>query len=282
MWNQEDFEKRLNEVSEEEFDDSLLLMLEEGVRVEIPQYAQDILKSFQKINRSIVFLDSETSTSDPNKHIFAICNTFKMPVSFALQNLNKLLLALKSVKTNDIIIYSEYIHIERKDDEGTRREMKVHHHDNFDLIESPAKAYETKNMDNIYEMMELDPDFSDADLSFNLSSSDMRSIKEANKIMDGRENQIIFTFSEGIMSISISDEADEVADTWRVEIPIPYSGDEFELVYHTAVLDKLIYGEYTVYAYEDGIAGFRLNPIEVDGEKIDLGLTYIVTIGSDY
>ncbi len=281
MWTQEEFEERLDQVPEEDFDGALLMMLEEGVKVNIPEYAQDIMKSFQKINRSIVFLDSETSTVDVNKRIFALCTSFKMPISFALQNLNKLLLALKSVKTNEIVIHGEYIQIEREDDKGTRREMTVHHHDNFDLIESPAKAYEKHNMDNIYEMMDLDPNFADADLSFDLSGSDMRSIKEANKIMDGRENQITFTFKEGFMSISISDEADDVADTWKVETPIPYDGDEFELIYHTADLDKLIYGEYTVYVYEDGIAGFRLKPIEVDGEMIDLGLTYIVTIGSD-
>lgn len=280
MWNQDEFTERLNEISEDDFENALSMMLEDGVLIKMPEHVQEILRSFQRLNKSIVFLDDETATKDVNSRIYGICSSFTMPVSFAIQNLNKLLLALKSVNTNEIVIYNEYIKISKfNEEENKLKEMIVHHHDNFNLINCPYNDYVKHDMNNVYEMMGIEKDFSNCDISFDLNSVDMKSIKEANRIMDGKQNEIIFEFKDNKMSINISDEADDAGDIWRTETEIDYDQDEFELVYRTVDLDKLVYGDYTVYAYQEGIAGFRLKPIEVDGQMIDLGLTYIATTG---
>jgi hypothetical protein len=280
MISEKEFREKLKDVDDNEMRRVMDFWLKDGVEIDITPTAQAILKSFMKINRSIVFLPDETSTMDSEERIFAICKSFSMPMMFALTNLGKLLNSLKWVKTERIVLYQDHILVNEMDEHNDVREMKIHFHDNIDLIDSPAKCYEEKGVYDILELLQISPDFSDAEVSFDLNSSDINDIINANRNLDGKENPIVFNFNNNKMTVNVHDEGDTAGDLCRIDRPIEYEQEEFELIYYTADM-MFIEGDYRVHAYERGLAIFQLKPIVVEDKEIDLQLFYIIATGTN-
>lgn len=234
--------------------------------ITIDKLTQMILKSFKAINKEIVFNTKETSVVHPEEKVIGLCKSFKMPARIGLTNLNLLLSSLKLIGSDQVEIFDNYMIIKSQVDDN-KKAQRIHFHDNYDLIKN------------------VDPGFSDAlgdcSCEFELTSSDIKDIKEANRNLGG-DNLIRFVISEDNLKISIGDDQpNAVADVCTIERPIEYEGDTFELIYTPSDF-IFIDGDYEVKAYEHGLAVFKLKPIKVsDDEVIDVELYYFLTTGMD-
>lgn len=236
------------------------------INITIDTYTQQILRSFKNINREIVFNTEETSVVHPEEKIIGLCKTFKMPVRFALTSLNRLLSALKWADTDTAQIFEDHMLVESAEEGDNKKSQRIHFHDNYQLIKH------------------VDPGFMQAlpqyDCRFELSSRDIKDIKDANKNLDGGDNPIRFHLSSGELKITIGDnQPNAIADQCTIIRPVNYEGPEFELIYTPSDF-IFIDGDYEVYAYKHGLAVFKLAPIKVsDDEEVDFQLFYFLTTG---
>lgn len=241
--------------------------MSEPIEIVIDKDIQMILKSFKAINREIVFNTQETSVVHPEEKIIGLCTTFKMPCQFALTSLNRLLSALKWADTDKALIYENHIIVKNENGDTQKKEQKIHHHDNYKLIKH------------------VDAGFADTldepDCTFDLTVNDIRDIKEANKNLDGGDNPIRFHLTDNTLNIVIGDnQPNALADMCKITREIEYDGPEIKLVYMPSDF-VFIEGDYEVSAYENGIAVFKLKPLEVEDELVDYGLYYFLTTGID-
>lgn len=238
-------------------------MSDKPIVITIDKNIQAILHSFKKINKAIVFNTEETSVVHPEESVIGLCCSFKMPEKIALTSLNRLLSALKWADNDEAEIHENYIFVKSDEDNDTSKSQKVTFHDNFGLIKH------------------VDPGFKDTlgepACQFDLTAGDIKDIKDANRNLEaGIDNPIKFKIETDKLTITIGD--GNTRDECTIIRSLDYQGDTFELIYMPTDF-VFIDGDYEVRAYEHGAAVFKLKPIEVDEELIDLELYYFLTSG---
>jgi len=235
------------------------------LKVKIEKHIQKILKSFKGINNEIVFNTEETSVVHPEDNIIGVCRSFKMPVKFALTNLNRLLSALKWTNNEEIEIYDSYILVRSTGDNKQEKSQKIHFHDEK-LI---------RHLDNT----DYDSTLVDCNCEFTLTEKDINDIKLASKSLDGGDSPITFNFTENELKIRIGEDQPNLnADICTIKRPIVYSGETFSLRYLFTDFIHLIEGSYNIRCYNT-LAEFKLEPLKIRGEEIDLEVIYYLNSG---
>lgn len=244
-----EFEKVKEELRKYEYDSDgynhkLDLFLEKGISVPLNDMDKKVLENYSKINEYIIMQRKETSTK--SSAVTSVYTGLQMPFVYGIPQLKKLTKFINSKSANELIIYKDKIKIKGKNNSYSYINTSIY----LETFEhSMYHIYEKRGCGDIYELMGLEDDFSDADCSFEFSLDDYKQLQKTNTILEGKENIIQLDIGDSKIKITIYENGDVYGDR-DVSLKSIETDKEMSFSFYVQYFN-FVEGDYKIHLYDN-------------------------------
>lgn len=207
--------------------------------MKLSQRTINLLKNYATINPSIVFEEgNRIRTISEIKNILADANIEEdVPATFGIYDLNKFLGVVGMFKEPILDIKDKFAIVRS---EESKQSFKFFFSEPSNLTSPKADLKLPKE-----------------DIQFELTESDLQSIKKASSAL-GAKDLVITPAGDGILNVTITDLKDATSNSSTLELEAAFSKDDFKIILNTENL-KMIPASYNV-----AISGKVLTKFESD------------------